>query len=125
MPTVLTHAVVGLGLAEVLAGPAEPPLFWVLSAGLAAAPDLDVLAFSFGIPYGAFLGHRGFCHSLCCALLVGLAVALATAGLFGLSWWWLWSYFSAVVASHGILDGFTNGGLGIAYLSPFDTRRYF
>jgi inner membrane protein len=24
-----------------------------------------------------------------------------------------------------VLDAFTNGGLGIAFLSPFDTTRYF
>ncbi|MCG8553124.1 MAG: metal-dependent hydrolase, partial [Desulfobacterales bacterium] len=34
-------------------------------------------------------------------------------------------YFSIVSSSHGILDAFTNGGLGIALLSPFDNERYF
>lgn len=29
------------------------------------------------------------------------------------------------MASHGLLDAFTNGGLGIAFFSPFDPRRYF
>lgn len=28
-------------------------------------------------------------------------------------------------ASHGALDAFTNGGLGVAFFSPFDTTRYF
>jgi inner membrane protein len=28
-------------------------------------------------------------------------------------------------ASHGLLDAFTNGGLGIALLSPFNDTRYF
>ena len=30
-----------------------------------------------------------------------------------------------LTASHGILDAFTNGGLGVALLSPFDNGRYF
>jgi inner membrane protein len=30
-----------------------------------------------------------------------------------------------LIASHGILDGFTNGGLGVAYFAPFDNQRYF
>jgi inner membrane protein len=30
-----------------------------------------------------------------------------------------------VVASHGILDAFTNGGRGIAFFAPFDRGRYF
>ena len=28
-------------------------------------------------------------------------------------------------ASHGLLDAMTNGGLGIAFFSPFSNRRYF
>lgn len=125
MPTVITHAAVGLGLTEVFVGQTQPPLFWLLSAGLATAPDLDVLSFSLGIPYDAFLGHRGFCHSLCCALSVGLVTALVTSSVFELPWWQLSGYFFFVIASHGILDGFTNGGLGIAYFSPFNLRRCF
>ncbi|HSV89890.1 MAG TPA: hypothetical protein VLH80_02270, partial [Nitrospiraceae bacterium] len=26
---------------------------------------------------------------------------------------------------HGVLDAMTNGGLGVAFFSPFDTTRYF
>lgn len=125
MPSGLTHAVVGLGLSEVLWGPSQTPLLRGLSMALAAAPDLDILAFPLGIPYGSFFGHRGFFHSLFCALATSLAVALLTFALFALPWWTLWGYFFLIIASHGILDGFTNGGLGIAYFSPFDNRRYF
>jgi len=34
-------------------------------------------------------------------------------------------FFFLLSASHGIFDAFTNGGLGIALLSPFDNTRYF
>jgi inner membrane protein len=37
----------------------------------------------------------------------------------------LWLYFFLATASHGLLDALTNGGLGVAFLSPFDTTRYF
>ncbi len=125
MPTGLTHAVVGLGLAEIFPCPSKPPLFWVMSAALAAAPDLDILTFPLGIPYGSFFGHRGFFHSFFCALVAGLLVALPTCESFDIHWWLLWGYFFVVIVSHGILDGFTNGGMGIAFFSPFDTGRYF
>jgi hypothetical protein len=36
-----------------------------------------------------------------------------------------WIYFFIAAASHGVLDAFTDGGLGVAFFSPFDTRRYF
>ena len=30
-----------------------------------------------------------------------------------------------VTVSHGVLDAMTDGGLGVAFFSPFDTARYF
>lgn len=39
--------------------------------------------------------------------------------------WRIMAYLFLASASHGILDGFTNGGLGVAYFSPFDPTRYF
>jgi inner membrane protein len=125
MPSAITHAIVGLGLAEMFHSSDRSVGFYGLSMALAAGPDLDVLAFWFGIPYGSFFGHRGFFHSLFFAGLVGLGVALATLGSCSFSWWQLWLYFFGVLASHGILDCFTNGGMGIALFSPFDTTRYF
>lgn len=125
MPSTITHAAVGLGLGEMYAPGSMPWPFYVLSMALGAAPDLDVLAFSFGIPYGSFFGHRGFFHSLFFALLAGLGFGVATAAAFGQPWWCVGLYWFGVLASHGILDGFTNGGFGIAYFSPFDPTRYF
>jgi inner membrane protein len=128
MPTLPTHALVGLGMAEVFesaTGQSPSPLFWGLSAGLSMLPDLDVLAFSLGIPYEHPFGHRGFFHSLSCALAISLLVALLTLGQFGAAWWAMWIYFFIVMASHGVLDAFTNGGMGIALLAPFSHKRYF
>lgn len=125
MPTAITHALVGLGLAKVFATHPLPPSFWGLSVALALLPDLDIVTFWLGIPYGSRFGHRGFSHSLCCALLVSLPVALLTFQSFGYSWWLLWGYFFVVMVSHGVADAFTNGGYGIAFFSPFDSTRYF
>jgi inner membrane protein len=125
MPSSFTHAIVGVGLAEIARPRPMPALYWALAAGLAMLPDVDVLAFSFGIPYGARFGHRGFSHSLFCALVFTLPVALLSARPLGLLWWFLWGFFFVVMASHGVLDAFTNGGMGIALLAPFDPTRYF
>jgi inner membrane protein len=124
MPTVLTHAVAGVGLTAVCL-PAEPPWFWALAAGLAVLPDLDGVGFLLGVRYGSFLGHRGFSHSLLLAALVGLLTGWLAAPAAGVAWPLLALFFFAAVASHGLLDGLTDGGMGVAYFSPFDRRRYF
>lgn len=46
-------------------------------------------------------------------------------GVFSRQWFFYFIFFFLLSASHGILDAFTNGGLGIALLSPFDSTRYF
>jgi inner membrane protein len=125
MPTLVTHAAVGLGLSHLFASAPMPTLYYGLAAGLSMLPDLDVIAFPLGIPYGSRFGHRGFSHSLFLALLTGLAVAWLTANHFAATWWHLWGFFFVVMASHGLLDAFTNGGMGIALLAPFDPTRYF
>jgi inner membrane protein len=125
MPTIMTHAVVGLGVAKIVATRPMPPAYWLLAAGLAMLPDLDVLSFAAGIPYGDRFGHRGFFHSLAFAALVGLVAALPTYQSLGMRWWTAWIFFFGMTASHGILDTFTNGGHGIGLLSPFDDTRYF
>jgi inner membrane protein len=125
MPTALTHVLVGVGMAEVFAGHRLPPAFYGLSAALALAPDLDVIAFRFGIPYGSRFGHRGFSHSLLCAAGLSLAVCFLGPCRLGISWWLLAGFAFAVVATHSLLDALTDGGMGIAFFSPFDDRRYF
>ena len=128
-PTPLTHAVLGLAAAEALRveRPAKMRLR-MLAVTCATVPDLDALGFAFGIRYGDLLGHRGLSHSLLFAVLLGtLAAAVGFTGTgprprrFPI----LAVYFVALVASHGLLDAMTNGGLGIAFFSPFDPSRHF
>jgi inner membrane protein len=54
-----------------------------------------------------------------------VTVFLRSAEIFSRDWFFYFAFFFLLSASHGILDAFTNGGLGIALLSPFDPTRYF
>ena len=99
------------------------------AAFCAVAPDFDVLAFRFGIPYDAPLGHRGFSHSLLFALLLGGAGALLLRALLRGSarppFARTFILLALATASHGFFDALTDGGLGVAFFSPFDHTRYF
>ena len=128
MPTIITHTVVAGTAGLSFAPKAVPARFWVLSALCSVIPDADVATFFFGIPYGHPLGHRGFFHSPFFGLLAGVVVVFLffrDVQFLSRRWLFLAAYFALVTASHGILDAFTDGGLGIALLSPFDSRRYF
>lgn len=124
MPTILTHPVVPLAIAMGLGRKAVPKN--LIAAGIVASvlPDLDVLAFHAGIPYAAEFGHRGFSHSLLFALCLAALGAAFAPFLQSGRWRAFWFVFLAA-ASHGILDAFTNGGLGIAFLWPISDARFF
>jgi inner membrane protein len=125
MPTTLTHVVVGLGAARIFASHSQSPSFYGLAAALSLLPDLDVVSFRLGIPYSSRFGHRGFSHSICCAVLVSLCVAALVSSYFGVPWWQMALFCLAVVIVHSVLDALTDGGCGIAFFSPFNDRRYF
>ena len=127
MASAFSHAVAGLAVGTAFWRPGAPPRFWVLGAVVAALPDVDAIAFRFGIAYGDMLGHRGLTHSLVFAAALSAAVvALAfPSGAAAVGRWQLWLYFFLATASHGVLDAFTNGGLGVAFFAPFDDARYF
>lgn len=83
-------------------------------------PDLDVVGFIFGVRYGDMFGHRGFSHSISFAVLL--------AGW--LTWWTgygatVFLFLFVSILSHPLVNAFTDGGLGIAFFSPFSNRRYF
>ncbi len=125
--SVITHGILAAGLRPVFPRAALPRRAWLAGVFCSVAPDLDSIGLRLGIPYGHFFGHRGFSHSLLFALVLSaLGVLLFrrfsrrpfSSPVLGL-------YLLLCAASHGLLDGMTNGGLGIAFLSPFDTGRYF
>lgn len=124
MPTILSHIAPPLALRLGLGKLAVPRR--LLFAGLLAAilPDLDVLAFRLHIPYSHALGHRGFSHSLLCAL--GLALlAAALAPQLRSSRPLAFIFVGLAALSHPLLDTITNGGLGVALWWPWSNARVF
>ena len=127
MASAFSHAIAALSLGTGFSRPDMPRRVWVLGAACSVIPDLDVIGFRFGVHYGDFFGHRGFTHSLVFAALLTAAVLLVASprALPGISRVALAAYLFIATASHGVLDAMTNGGLGVAFFSPFDNRRYF
>src|SRR5271170_7687812 len=127
MASVFSHAVAALGIGACFYRPEIPKRVWVFGAVCSVIPDADVIGFHFGVRYGDFWGHRGFTHSLLFAAILASAVTLVgfRRSLTGMSHLTLWSYLFLATASHGLLDAMTDGGLGVAFFSPFNNTRYF
>ncbi len=127
MPTVMTHSLFAIAMAQLFKHNELPRRFWLLAIACSLLPDLDVIGFRFGIAYADPWGHRGLSHSLSFALMTSLVVVL----------FFFWQerfrslrirlilFYFLVTASHGLFDALTNGGLGIAFFAPFDNGRYF
>jgi inner membrane protein len=127
MASAFSHAIAALGIGACFYRPETPKRVWAWGAACAAAPDLDVIGFRFGVQYGDMLGHRGLTHSLAFAAalagaVVGLGFRRRTPGLTRRA---IWTYLFLATASHGLLDAMTDGGLGVAFFAPFANRRYF
>lgn len=127
MASVFSHAVAALSLGTSFYRPGTPKRIWLAGAFCSVIPDLDVIGFRFGIHYGDFWGHRGFTHSLLFAALLAGSVANIgfRRGAGELGQFSVLAYLLLTTASHGILDALTNGGLGVAFFSPFNNNRYF
>ena len=126
MASAFSHALVAIALGKVAR---HNVITWrVLLVGVVCSilPDIDIIGFRYGIQYGDLWGHRGLTHSIFFAGLLSVGVVV------------LWNkcepqapktslfiYFFLSIASHGVLDAMTDGGLGVAFFSPFDTTRYF
>jgi inner membrane protein len=124
MPTVITHTAIPIGLRIALGGGVLSTPLTIAAAVASVVPDLDVVAFYFGIPYGHPFGHRGVSHSLMFAVLLGIAAAFAAPWLRS-SRLLAFAIVTVSAASHGLLDAATTGGKGVALLAPFSMRRYF
>lgn len=122
----IAHVAAGMAGGRVLGGSSRAS--WkamaVLSC-LSLLADLDVIAFSLGIPYSAPFGHRGATHSLVFAAIAGSVAGYAVAriGVWPMPFAILIAV--AVAVSHPLLDAMTDGGLGVALLWPFSNARFF
>lgn len=126
MPSAVSHAIFATALGMGLPATGRSRGVLLIGAACSVLPDLDVIGFRLGIRYGDLLGHRGLTHSLPFAAAVALVVAALPLWARGaLSRTTLGLYVFAATLSHGLLDAFTNGGLGIAFFAPFDRTRYF
>ena len=120
MPTILSHPAAALAFWPTFRNKNLSTSIFVAGMIASILPDIDVIGFSFGIHYSDTFGHRGFTHSIFFALLISFFLAL-TLRIPRRAY--LFLFLCSV--SHGILDAFTNGGLGIAFFSPFSNARYF
>ncbi len=126
MASAFSHAFVALTLGKITAHRAMRWPVLLTGAVCSIVPDVDVIGFAFGIQYGDLWGHRGMTHSLFFAgLLSAMLVALGYRQESSATKTGIGLYLFLCTASHGILDAMTDGGLGIAFFSPFDPTRYF
>ena len=126
MPSAFTHAFSAVALGTAF-GRKKILKLTIIGAICSAIPDLDVIAFSFGIPYESVWGHRGITHSFFFAAILSIVVMLLFYKNLSLSkeWGILFLYFFLATSLHPLLDALTNGGLGVAFFAPFENSRYF
>ena len=128
MASAFGHAALGATLGRLLLPHRRHWPYWVAAAGCAVLPDADALGYRLGVPYDSLWGHRGLTHSLLAAAVVAVAgtalgqlaprPARPAAGRLAL-------LLFLATASHGLLDAMTTGGLGVAFFSPWNPKRYF
>lgn len=129
MPLPLTHALAPVAVALVRRNRSVPWRIVIAAAIASALPDVDSFSgWIWGTPDPSLplpaWWHRGATHSLFVAIAVGLIAAalhkhlrvrpLVAAVVVG-----------AAMASHGILDMFTDQGVAVAYLWPVSSTRLF
>ncbi len=121
MASIFGHGIVAYTISKLI-DKKELTILLFLAILSSILPDLDIIAFKFGIPYAHPLGHRGFTHSILFALVWAILLGL----LFGKTRKLIFTvviFLSTV--SHGLLDALTTGGKGIGFFIPFDNSRYF
>jgi len=122
MPTIMTHAIVPLAIAAAAGRQRIGPRLALAGAALAMLPDADVAGFALGVDYADTWGHRGATHAIAFAVIVAGAVALLWREARS---WGAFAFLAFAMASHGLLDALTSGGLGPALLWPASDARIF
>lgn len=128
MATVITHAIAASALCTVAPKDLPRVRLAIVLGVLAMIPDLDVIGFRYGILYSDVFGHRGFTHSILFAIMAAVAtpfIAFPKLNALGRPWWILVGFAFVATLSHGVIDSFTDAGLGVGFFIPFDDTRYF
>jgi len=128
MPSVFSHAAAEAAISLALAPKDTPCRFWPIAIATAVLPDADTALFYLRIPYSSVFSHRGFFHSPFLGLLVSIGLMLVffrDLETFSLRWCVYFLLLWLVWTSHGLLDALTNGGRGVAFFSPFSSKRFF
>ncbi len=127
MPSLISHAIAGIAIGVALSV-RHPNEAIICSSVIASVfPDIDGIAFVLGIPYNNFFGHRGFFHSIFFAFILSfliLHIGFHYIELFTKTWLFHYTIFFLLTLSHSILDAMTEGGMGVAFFSPFSQKRY-
>jgi inner membrane protein len=76
------------------------------------------------VAYADALGHRGATHSVVFALALAI-LAQAFARQLHSSRLVTFLFVAVAAVSHGLLDMFTNGGMGVALWWPWSSERLF
>ncbi len=120
----ITHGLAGAAIALALRKQEQPVLAtFLLGAGAAMLPDLDVLIGSHGDPLSHLLYHRHFTHSLIFIPFGGLLAALIARLTFARTFKFLQLWFLATLAfaSHCLIDSSTSYGTQLFW--PFSDKR--
>lgn len=126
MASVFGHGIAAIGIGKLFPKKVITPKVYVIGVVSSMLPDLDVMAYKFGLYGDSMWNHRGITHSFFAAFLWAIILLLV----------YHWSqkriakiqlglYYFLATASHGILDAMTTGGDGISFFAPFDVERYF
>jgi inner membrane protein len=125
MASLFTHALVGTALGQAgISDWRKDWRFWCLIIVCSILPDIDSIGFLMGVPYGNLWGHRGLTHSIAFSAVLALCLSACVSKVF-LRPLILAALLFVATASHGVLDAMTNGGLGVAFFSPFNQQRFF
>ncbi len=118
----MTHATIPLALGLSLGPTRIARRVLVAGVVLAMLPDADVVGFALRIAYADPLGHRGASHAILVAIIVAALVGKILRPERRNR---AFAFLCISMASHGLLDAFTSGGLGPALLWPLDNNRIF
>ena len=109
-----------------------PRRFWVWTAVCAMLPDIDVIALLVRHsvrrhvrPPRDLLTRSSLPRSRAALAAWQIPTSQHPTARTSQPDWRLFLWFTAVTASHGLLDALTNGGRGIGFFAPFSNHRYF